>query len=317
MSQASVGEPEKLVKTETMAKFRLSFNTRYYLFICELCAGGVRYEHLNTHLSEPTLKRYLPIPPFGTKSRTEREVPVPHMYRPPRNLKALLLNELRLELNNPALIEEELKTRPTETSLPYPYQVGPVLGLAVLQDCWACNLCPAASPYVASIHRHKSRKHRKAKFPHGLSSFYRTGICAQTFFRSGPKFYEVAGSEARDSGGSNVMEGLTDNPKKSAAVLLRERKAVMLGNTGSGLPDDFSRRNIHPAYFDLGIHAFLEKVDKQQALKSLDVLIHPGTSPSTALRRLRHIVGSTFDKDCEELSKINVGLGLIIMNCSP
>lgn len=313
--------PEQLVTTSTMLRYYLTFNSRYRLVICTKCSIGVPLNHLHAHLSASSQRRLDTLPALGSTKSKDRIVLEPHGLRPPKDLNDIIVQELREMLGNPSFSADDFCS--TDIKKPYPHQVGPVLGLQILEQCYGCKRCNYVCPALSTMRSHRTTHTTKGSEDSYKRDQERIGVMVQTFFSGNNRhFFEITPTrELQDSTNptastADVKLGQELSGVEDPATLLRLRKATILGEGEEIDQTSLDRRQIHPIYFDLNIYNFLKCVDRTQALVSLDIT-RKGKRAPRSLTRLRDLVGRTFYADCNELTKIHDGLGRLLMNSSP
>lgn len=307
------------------------YNTRYTLIICRLCKAGVPLSRIHSHAKAATQERvYQPndlLPLDMTLSES-----IPHRFKVGMS-KDRLINTIRAELEQE--LDQAVDIRDVDendrrvwynSAVPLAGQLGPILGLRVIQRGAICNLCPKASVPSCGLSEGSLRVHRSET---ELPGHYRA---KGEKIRVGPiqtmcnakglcRYYPVPGNgiveslvpaypDAADSDGDE------DDEVDVAQIIEREKRKLM-GPSVESAPGVLDEKTLVPFYRDYGVHEFLRDHQRNSILKLIEVPDRRYKNISPPLRRLYTIVIETYLMDCEMAVKMNPGIRRLIMQSDP
>lgn len=337
--QALVAElpEERLIETKTLIRIRFHFNTRYGLCICKLCQAAVPLSQVANHALSPYRKVK-----FVTADGKIHQQHIQHGFRLCKiadhpKLCSEIGDEIReiipgAKIRDVPIWEEDCITKWRNDSVPFPGQVGPILGLKVFKDSWKCTACAANPPYTspsiqtARLHRNAgSSFNRQSEICQGVpppGSNVLVLCSAQTFSMDMRliRYFPVSAvhnSNTEAKKGKQKADHKADFPAIRPSDALRKRLAAVMGEKCGSTGAEEDDRAINAFFRDTGIHNFLHKFPHEYLLQVISTPHLSRIDTDTRLKRLVKIVGTTFLEDCNLVPLADNALRYSIMNCAP
>jgi hypothetical protein len=320
---------EKLVTTPILDCIECDYNTRYALIVCRLCQAGVPLSRMHSHAKAEKQERSYQANSLMPLSKVLSE-PIPHGFKVGMS-KDCLMNTIRAELEQKLGqavdirdVDEKAKREWYDSAVPLADQLGPILGIRVIQHGAICNLCPEASVPCCGMSEGSLAVHRSET---ELSGHYRAKA---EKFRVGPiqtmtnamslcRYYPVPGGgmvESEVPVHPDTANGGESDEDDVAQIIQREKRKLMGPMSGSA-SDLLDERTLVPFYRDYGVHEFLRQYEPSSILELIQIPDRRSKGVSLPLRRLYAIVIETFLADCEMAVKMNPGIRRLIMQSDP
>ena len=207
-------------------------------------------------------------------------------------------------------------------AVPLAGQLGPILGLRVIQQGAICNLCPEGSAPSCSMSEGSLAVHRSET---ELPGHYRA---KGEKFRVGPiqtmcnakglcRYYPVPGNGIVGSVvpayPDTASSDEDDEDDVDVAQIIQREKRKLMGPSAESATGVLDEKTLVPFYRDYGVHEFLRGHQRNSILKLIQIPDRRYKNVSLLLRRLYAIVIETYLMDCEMAVKMNPGIRRLIM----
>jgi hypothetical protein len=310
---------EKLITTPTLNQIHCSYNTRYGLFVCNLCKVGVPARLLHNHASAAIQSVKI-----QENNRKVGKRTIAHGFSVGRNVIDTIKVELQQKLEDVHLTFLDAATdgRWAETPVALPGQQGGIMGLDV-HSGFGCGSCHYASLSKHTIDTHRSEMKRNGDEAHHRKSNGRAvldNLLVQTFSYHGNavKYFKVSTPTLISEAPEERVEASNTTSRKVSR--LRQRKMDTLEPVPQ--PSDAAiggrdMRGVLAFFRDTGVEQFLKMFDRQHLLTLISLPHLNAFDLDPALRRLYKLVVDSYMGDCEDVYSAATSFRFAIMNCSP